>query len=181
MRRVDLVQEAKPPFDVFLIDQNLGLGPDGIELMVELRRLSPGSDAMIFTGYDDLSAKQRAIEAGACDYFTKPLDQPRLLAQLRRLQRERSMRDERNWLQTLTEIAEEMQGATTEKTVADVIVRGALRFGFLRARLRLFTQAGKETADDPEVIGVSQAGTPKVRDSKVYGCRYPSCFIRRKR
>ncbi len=106
----DLVQDAKPSFDVFLIDQNLGLGPDGIELMVELHRLSPGSDTMIFTGYDDLSAKQRAIEAGACDYFTKPLDLPRLLAQLHRLQRERSIRDERNWLQTLTEIAEEMQG-----------------------------------------------------------------------
>ena len=73
-----------------------------------------------------------------------------------------STRDERNWLQTLAEIAEEMQGATTEKAVADVIVRGALRFGFLRARLRLFTQAGKETAEDPEMIGISQAGIPKL-------------------
>ena len=168
----DLVEKSKnTPFDVFLIDQNLGLGPDGIELMGELRQLSPRSDAMIFTADDYPNTKQRAIEAGACDYFTKPLDHQRLLSQLRRLLQERSTRDERNWLQTLTEIAEEMQGATTEKTVADVIVRGALRFGFLRARLRLFAQAGKETADDPEVIGVSQAGIPKLEGFE--GLRMP--------
>ena len=156
-----LVQEAKPPFDVFLIDQNLGLGPNGIELLVELRRLSPSSDAMVFTGYGDPAEGQWAIDAGACDYFTKPLDQPRLLAQLRRLQRERSTRDERNWLQTLTrDCRRNCSEPQLQEAVARCDREGALRFGFLRARLRMLRRAGKEAHDDPELIGVSQAGYP---------------------
>ena len=94
---------AQPPFDVYLIDQNLGTMPTGIDLLLELRQASPRSDAIVFTGFGDPEEGQRAIDAGACDYFTKPLDYPRLFAQLRRLQQERSTRNERNWLAALAE------------------------------------------------------------------------------
>ena len=39
---VQAVSEAGQVFDIFLIDQRLGPGPDGIEVMQDLRRLSPG-------------------------------------------------------------------------------------------------------------------------------------------
>ena len=48
------------PFEVFLIDQRLGPGKDGIEVMQELRAISPDSDAIIFTGIEDTDSGVRA-------------------------------------------------------------------------------------------------------------------------
>lgn len=156
-----LVREASTPFDIFLVDQNLGLGPDGIELMQELRQLSPRSDAMVFTGYGDPSEGQRAIEAGACDFFTKPVDNLRLLAQLRRLQQERSMRKERDWLQLLAATTKELQEATTVQSAGQAIVRGVQQLGFQRARLSMVCGGQGEQV---ELIGISQIGNVGLTD-----------------
>lgn len=149
---IRLAQASNPPFDVFLIDQNLGLGRDGIELMVELQQISPRSDTMIFTGDEHTGTKQRAIEAGACDYFIKPLDEQRLLAQLHRLQRDRGTRVERNWLAALAEVSTELQGGATVKEVGQIIVQAAPRLGFERARLWLFK------AETQEMWGLCEKG-----------------------
>jgi GAF domain-containing protein len=135
---------------------------DGVALMEELRRASPSSDAIVFTGYD-VEEGLRAFDAGAYRYLTKPFDTRELVRILTVLQRERETRRERDWLHVLSEIAWQMQQADDVHALADVIVRGGLRFGFRRARLRLFEQAGQEAAGDPEMVGVSQAGEPLVQ------------------
>ena len=58
------------PYEVFLIDQRLGPGKDGIEVMQELRSISPDSDAIIFTGIEDTVNGVRAYEAGAFRYLS---------------------------------------------------------------------------------------------------------------
>lgn len=148
---VRTAQAAGKRYDVLLIDRNLG-DTDGIELMEQLRALDPALDAIIFTGFDDPGSGQRAIEAGACDYFAKPLDDQRLFAQLRRLQRERGTREERAWLATLAEVSKELQGGHTAAEIGEIIVQAAPRLGFERARLWLYK------AETQELVGLCQQG-----------------------
>ncbi|MBE2234261.1 MAG: GAF domain-containing protein [Anaerolinea sp.] len=156
------VQEAAEPFDVFLLDVRLeGSDVDGVQLMEELKQFSPASDAIVFTGYD-VEEGLRAFDAGAYRYLTKPFDTRELVRILKVLQRERNVRRERNWLAILAEVAAQMQGADDVSELADIIVRGGLRFGFRRARLRLFEQIDEESTSDPEMVGVSQAGEPRI-------------------
>lgn len=156
------VRGAAEPFDVLLLDIRLEEpGLDGVALMEELKRISPSSDAIVFTGYD-VEDGLRAFDAGAYRYLTKPFDTRELVRILTVLQRERETRRERDWLTILAEIGAQMQGTEDVHALADIIVRGGLRFGFRRARLRLFEQTGQEAATDPELVGVSQAGEPRV-------------------
>ncbi|MCS6845870.1 MAG: GAF domain-containing protein, partial [Caldilineales bacterium] len=69
---------------------------------------------------------------------------------------------ERDWLTILAEVAAQMQATDDVHALADIVVRGGLRFGFRRARLRLFAQTGQEATTDPELVGVSQAGEPQL-------------------
>ena len=150
------VQTATIPFDAFLLDHRLdGSDVDGVTLMGELLQASPDSGAVICTGYDDSETKQAASSAGAYWYLSKPFQTWDVVHILRQLH-------DRNRLKTLNQIATEMQEAAIVHDVADAIVRGALRFGFQRARLRLFAQEGQEANDDPEMIGMSQAGSPHI-------------------
>ncbi len=161
------VKGTTDPFDVFLLDQRLdGSDVDGVTLMGELKQVSPSSDAIILTGYDDQEAGLRAFNADAYRYLTKPFDTRELISILKVLQNDRKARRERDWLHILTEITSQMQGTDDVHALADIIVRGGLRFGFQRARLRLFEQEGREAASDPEMVGTSQAGDPKLTGFK---------------
>lgn len=156
------VRDAADPFDVLLLDVRLGGSDvDGVTLMAELKQTSPTSDAIVFTGYD-VEDGLRAFDAGAYRYLTKPFDTRELVRILTVLQRERETRRQRDWLTILAEVAAQMQGTDDIHALADIIVRGGLRFEFRRARLRLFEQAGQEAISDPEMVGVSQAGEPRI-------------------
>ncbi len=61
-------------------------------------------------------------------------------------------RDERDWLEILTNVAEEVQRALSEREIAEIVVRGGLRLGFARARL------WKLSDDGASLVGLSQAG-----------------------
>ncbi len=156
------VTATAQPFDVFLIDQRLGPGPDGIEVMKELRRLSPDSEAIVFTGVDDPDGGLRAYQSGAYRYLSKPFDARELVWILRSLFEWRSARHERDWLRILTEITEETQHALSIQAVADVLVQGGLRLGFERARLWLRVAADDDSHQT--LVGTSQAGHHSLYD-----------------
>lgn len=150
------VQSAAAPFDAFLLDHRLdGSDVDGVTLMQELLQTSRDSAAIVCTGYDDVATQQAASQAGAYWYLAKPFQTWDVVHILRQLQ-------QRNFLRILNSVTGDMQGTVAVQDAADVIVRGGLRFGFRRARLRLFAQEGQEANDDPEMAGVSQAGTLRV-------------------
>lgn len=156
------VRNAADPFDVLLLDVRLdGSDVDGVTLMTEMKQATPTSDAIVFTGYG-VEEGLRASDAGAYSYLTKPFDTRELVRILTVLQRDRETRRERDWLTILAEAAAQMQGTDDIHALADIIVRGGLRFGFRRARLRLFERTGQEAATDPELVSVSQAGEPRV-------------------
>lgn len=76
-----------------------------------------------------------------------------------------SKRNERDWLQVLTEVGARVQGALSEREVADIVVEGGLRLGFTRARL------WKLSDDGATLVGLSQSGNQGL--SQFIGLRVP--------
>jgi GAF domain-containing protein len=146
------VGAAPQPFDVFLIDQRLGPGADGIDVFQALRCTSPDTEAIIFTGIDDPDTGLRAYQYGAYRYLPKPFDTRELIWILRSLCKWRDTRYERDWLKVLNEVAEQTQRALTVCEVMEIVVQGGRRLGFERVRL------WQMDADEQILIGVSQVG-----------------------
>jgi len=148
-----MVERAETPFDVFLVDQRLGPGPDGITVLQELLHRSPYSSAIVFASFD-LDSGMQAYRAGAYRYLHKPFRPQELILILRSLCEWRTTRTERDGLRILAEVAEEAQRAHDAPSLGAVIVAGACRFGFGRARLWLLDEPF--TALDDRAIAVLQ-------------------------
>ncbi len=160
-RAKQIVQEARERFDVFLIDDNMGAGPNGSELMTDLRQHSPSSEAIIFTAGGDEAGKRRAIEAGARAYITRPVNERELLWQLHGVQRDQETRRERDWLHLLADTTRKLQAANTIQDAGQAIVKAAQQLGFRRARLRRVCEGQGEHI---KLVGVSQVGTVGLSD-----------------
>lgn len=155
---LEQAQSAAEPFDVFLIDQRLGPGPDGIEVFQQLRQINPDAEAILFTGAEDLAAGLRAYEAGVHRYLPKPIEPRELVWILQSLWNSRTTRSERDWLKILNDVAEELQQTPAIADVAAIAVAGGRRLGFERARLWLVSD------DGATLHGVSQAGSAELGD-----------------
>jgi FixJ family two-component response regulator len=55
-------------------------GIDGIELLIEAKRIMPWLPVLIMTGYSDTSMVVKAIKLGATDFIEKPLDRQELIS-----------------------------------------------------------------------------------------------------
>src|ERR1044071_2483616 len=89
---VNLAREQKP--DLIILDINFppdvghggGVAWDGFLIIGWLRRMEEAKDTpvIIITGADASKYKQRALAAGAVDFFHKPVDPDQLVAAIRR-------------------------------------------------------------------------------------------------
>jgi DNA-binding NarL/FixJ family response regulator len=61
---------GRSDFDVILLDLNLP-GADGFSGVETVRELVPGPAIIVLTGFDDPSAAERTIKAGAQEYLNK--------------------------------------------------------------------------------------------------------------
>lgn len=60
---------------VGLVYLDIGLpDADGIDLIADIREISPGTDIVMLTGRNDAESAVRALKAGALDYIVKPFD-----------------------------------------------------------------------------------------------------------
>jgi len=100
-------------------------GPSGLELQAALRQRGVALPVVFLTGHGDVASSVRAMQAGAVDFLTKPVQRHALLEALRRAldrdARERAARAE----------ADELRGrlaslTTREREVFDGIVSGKL-------------------------------------------------------
>jgi DNA-binding NtrC family response regulator len=75
---------ATDSFDAFVSDVRL---PDvsGPALFAKLRPVFPGKPWIFITGYGTAAQREALLDAGAADFFTKPLDIERLIRRLRSL------------------------------------------------------------------------------------------------
>ena len=81
-RALELIR--REPFSLVLLDKNL---PDisGLDLLARIKASAPMTEVILVTGYASVESALRAIELGAFDYWTKPLERlDVVLAKIRR-------------------------------------------------------------------------------------------------
>ena len=64
--------------DLILLDLVMP-GPDGMETLLELKKIDPDMPVIMMTGRGDISTAVQAIKIGAYDFITKPLQTNRLI------------------------------------------------------------------------------------------------------
>jgi CheY-like chemotaxis protein len=76
-----LVEQHRP--DLILTDLRMP-GMDGLVLLRAIKRLSPPTPVVIFSGYSSEATAQEALEAGAAAFVGKPFNGAQLLQAARR-------------------------------------------------------------------------------------------------
>jgi CheY-like chemotaxis protein len=79
-----LSEEIQPALVAVLSDINMP-GMDGLELLGEIKQRRPDLPVMMVTAYGDDERRRRALELGASELITKPVDFEKLKEQLCRL------------------------------------------------------------------------------------------------
>jgi DNA-binding NtrC family response regulator len=92
-----LERAARQRFDVALCDMQLP-GIDGLTLLDRLQRLSPETSVLLITAYATVENAVEAFKRGAHDYLMKPILLDEVLAKLHRLQANRALALENQWL-----------------------------------------------------------------------------------
>jgi CheY-like chemotaxis protein len=77
-----LAGEIRPELIVILSDINMP-GMDGLELLGAIKQPRPDLPVMMVTAYGDDERRRRALEFGASEFITKPVDFEKLKSQLR--------------------------------------------------------------------------------------------------
>ena len=77
-------------FDLVVSDICMN-GKDGLQLAREAKKEFPDLDFIIMTGYSEKYTYSDIIEAGACDYLTKPFSSSEFNAKLKRIAREKGI------------------------------------------------------------------------------------------
>lgn len=67
------------PVDLVILDIKL-LKMTGVEVLEEMKKISPGTKAIMLTGYPTLETAKQALELGANAYCVKPIDKDELEA-----------------------------------------------------------------------------------------------------
>ena len=78
-KAVELFSENN--YDLILMDINLGIGPNGIEVMKEIRKTDKGKNipAIAITAYADFGDRRAFLSAGFDNYIAKPYQSDDLL------------------------------------------------------------------------------------------------------
>jgi GAF domain-containing protein/ActR/RegA family two-component response regulator len=149
---------SRNPYTIFLVDQKLGAGMDGIDTMKELLAISPDSDAVIFTGFENPEDGIRAYDAGASRYLSKTAEPRELIFVLNDLARSRREKTENKWRMVFSEMMETALHKNDFRNTAKVIVEHSLKLGFERAHLFWAPKLDELTPRD-KFVGVECAGS----------------------
>ncbi len=85
-----LEELGRDAFDLVLCDIRLP-GMDGLEFLNEVRRMYPGIDVVLMTGYGSIEEAIDAMALGAVDYLIKPLNPKEIVARLRSITQRRRL------------------------------------------------------------------------------------------
>ncbi len=85
--------EASPPYSLFLTDLQMP-GPDGMELIQEVQKLDLPTTVIVMTAFGSIADAVKAMQIGAANFLTKPIDPDHLQLVIDRAIQERGLLDE---------------------------------------------------------------------------------------
>ncbi|WP_306591989.1 response regulator [Geothrix sp. 21YS21S-4] len=107
-----LLRSAKPPFDLVITDLVMP-GKSGMDVLRVALNTNPSCTVLLLTGFGSVREATEAMELGAFDFVTKPMQIDQFRNTLRRLMERRALAHERDELRekvrVLTERAERLE------------------------------------------------------------------------
>jgi DNA-binding NtrC family response regulator len=95
----------KGSFDAAILDIRMP-GLNGIEVLEQLKHLSPDTEAIVMTGHASMETAIEAVRLGAFDYLTKPCKLSQIETLLRKVAEKRDLKHKNIALQTRVKAAE---------------------------------------------------------------------------
>lgn len=142
----NLIKRHKYP--LVLSDINLA-GVDGREILDRTKRYDLDCDLILFTGYGSVADAVECIKKGAHDYFTKPIDNDKLLAAIQRVLERKALKAE----------ALGLKRQFGKKGYPDLVYRS-------RTMEELLRKARIVAKTDATILITGQSGTGKTRLAK---------------
>jgi signal transduction histidine kinase len=168
-RALELIRAES--FDAALIDVRLG-DRDGLEILRELRRVSPDTAAIVLTGYASVDSAVAALREGAYDYLPKPCDVFELRTTVRRgLERFRLARQLRERTQEIKALDEFVANVSHDLKAPLTFIKG---LAALRRRRAVHTPETAPLLDALQQIEASATKMARQLDELVDASRLES-------
>src|SRR5947207_483584 len=103
--RTALKSLEKGKFDAAILDLRMP-GMTGIEVLEQLKQISPDTEAIVMTGHASMETAIEAVRLGAFDYITKPCKLTEIEAILQKIVEKRDLKHKNLALQTRVHAAE---------------------------------------------------------------------------
>ncbi len=92
-----ILKEAHPPFDLVITDLVMP-GKSGMDVLKTALKMNPSCTVLVLTGFGSVREATEAMEIGAFDFVTKPMQIDQFRNTLRRLMERRTLAHERDEL-----------------------------------------------------------------------------------
>ena len=174
---------TKTKFDAALLDLRMP-GLNGIEVLQQLKTVSPDTEAVVMTGYASQDTAVQALRLGAFDYITKPCKLDEVEVILQKIAEKRELINKTLALESRVHAAEGPNGligpstpmlavyrliATVAPTESTVLIMGETGTGKELVARTLFEQSKR--ADKPFVPVNCGAISEHLVESELFGHR----------
>ncbi|MBM3988438.1 MAG: sigma-54-dependent Fis family transcriptional regulator [Planctomycetes bacterium] len=132
---------ARKPHALVLSDIRMP-GMDGVEFLREVRRLHPGTDVVLMTGYGSLDGAIDAMALGAADYLIKPLNSKEVVARVRSILTRQQLESEVHSLHSALRSRYDMHQLVAESPSMSALVAAVHRIKDDQEPLLVYGESG---------------------------------------
>ena len=178
-RAIQLAKENV--IDIVLTDYKMP-GMTGVELLSELKKISPEIDVVLMTAFGSIESATEAMKLGAFDYLTKPIDFQELLLIIRKATERRQLIQENRQLRDQLEHRFRFESIISQSSAMEQVLNLAGRVAPSQASVLIMgdTGTGKELVaraihfasprKDKPFVAVNCAALPEnLLESELFG------------